>query len=286
MENNVNIVLGAGGQIGSSIVNELLEKGQKVRAVLRNFAKADELRRKGTEVFIADYFDKGALEEAFKGGDCVFLLTPEDFSSKDVIADAKTIVGNYRDAIFSSGINKIVGLSTNGAQCRENSGNLEMSYILEHAFTDIDVVQTFIRPAYYYSNWLAYMEVVKEYGVLPTFFPVDMKIQMIAPRDVSVFIAKVMSGEVDYRRIYELTGPAYSSIEIAGIFSKILSREVIAQQIPQHEWEESLMKAGFSADASKNMILMTLCVIEGRTVPEYKPVQMTTTFEEFLKGFC
>lgn len=280
----MNIVLGASGQIGSVLVDELLRKEMPVRAILRNPSKEEMFRQKGADVFIADFFDERALKEAFEGGSRVFLLTPEDFGSNDVIADARAIIDNYKRAIVSSGIDKIVGLSTNGAQCGENSGNLEMSYMLEHAFADMDIKQTYIRPAYYYSNWLAYLDVMKNYGILLTFFPLDMKVQMIAPNDVSVFAGKVLNEEVEYRRIYELTGPSYSAHEVSDIFSKILGRDVDAQQIPRDEWENSLLKAGFSQNAAENMILMTLCVIEGQTATEFEPVQVSTTLEEFLNA--
>ena len=74
----MNIILGATGQIGSMLVDNLLKEGQPVRAVIRNSSKAQELKNKGAEVAIADYFDVEALKRAFQGGSSVFLLTPEN----------------------------------------------------------------------------------------------------------------------------------------------------------------------------------------------------------------
>lgn len=63
----MNIILGATGQIGSMLVDNLLRKGQPVRAVVRNSSKAEGLKNKGAEVKIADYFDVEALNKPFKG---------------------------------------------------------------------------------------------------------------------------------------------------------------------------------------------------------------------------
>ncbi len=62
----MNIILGATGQIGSMLVDYLLNKGQPIRAVVRDSFKAQELKNKGVEVSIADYFDVETLKKPFK----------------------------------------------------------------------------------------------------------------------------------------------------------------------------------------------------------------------------
>ena len=242
----MHIVLGASGQVGSAIVDALLKRGKSVKGVCRNPQKADNLKSKGIEVEIADFFDLEALKKAFKGGDTVFLLTPENPSSKDILADTESILRNYREAIRFSGIKKVIGLSSIGAQHQFGTGNLQMSYMLEHIFQDLPIKQVFIRPAYYYSNWIASVETAKEQGVLPAFFPTELKIPMVAPTDVAAFIAKTMTDEAEQEKVYELVGPAsYSSADVAHIFGDRLNRKVEAQQIPQGQWSETLTQLGY-----------------------------------------
>lgn len=283
----MDIILGATGQIGSMLVDNLIKRGQSVRAVVRNGSKAEGLRSKGIEVSIADYFDVEALKKAFQGGSSAFLLTPENPESQDFIGETKTILNNYREAILASGITKIIGLSSNGAQHESGTGNLMASYMLEHAFSDLEIEQVFVRPSYYFSNWLGYLELVKEYGILPTFFPPEMKVPMIAPSDVAKFLSEVIICKIPKERIYEITGPnAYSSLDIAKIFGEVLNRNVILQQVLPEEWESTLIQAGFSKDGAKNLALMTKAVIEGKTKNEISnPVYFSTDFESYLKKF-
>jgi len=112
----MNIILGATGQIGSMLVENLLKKGQPVRAVIRDSSKVQELKNKGAEVVIADYFDAEPLKRAFQGGSSVFLLTPENTECNNCLKEIQMIINNYREAVFSSGLTKIVGLSSMGAQ--------------------------------------------------------------------------------------------------------------------------------------------------------------------------
>ncbi|ACO84001.1 NmrA family NAD(P)-binding protein [Clostridium botulinum] len=282
----MNIILGATGQIGTMLVDNLLEQGQPVKAVIRNYSKAQELKNKGVEVFITDSFEVEALKKAFHGGSSVFLLTPENRKCENFLNETQMIINNYRKAILSSGITKIVGLSSVGAQHKSETGNLIASYMLEHAFSDLEIEQIFIRPTYYFSNWLGYLELVKEHGILPTFFPPGMELPMIAPSDVAKFLSKVMLCETPQEKMYEITGPhSYSSSDMAKIFEDVLNREVILQQLLPEEWESTLIQAGFSIDGAKNFMLMTKAVIDGKTKYDTtNPIPFSTDFKKYLKS--
>jgi len=283
----MNIILGATGQIGSLLVDDLLIKDQPVRAVIRNGSKAQELKNRGVEVIIADYFDVEALKKAFHGGDSVFLLTPENPVCENCLNKIRIMINNYKEAVLSSGVTKILGLSSMGAQHKSGTGNLMASYMLEQAFSDVVIEQIFVRPAYYYSNWLGYFELVKEHGILPTFFQPEMKLPMIAPSDVAKFLSDVMICKTPQERIYEIMGPyAYSSSDIAKIFGEVLNRNITLQQILPEEWESTLIQAGFSKDAANNLILMTKAVIDGKTKNDTPDtIRFSTDFKTYLKYF-
>lgn len=283
----MNIILGASGQVGSALAKKLIEKDEPVRAVIRDKQKTGDLESKGIEVRIADYFDEEALTNAVQGGDLIFLLTPETEKSEDVLGDTKTLLRNYRSAIESSQIKKVVGLSSIGAQHAGGTGNLQMSYMLEHTFDEMFVQQIFVRPAYYYSNWLGYLSTVRNEGVLPTFFPPDLKIPMAPPIDVAKYIADIITGDTEKSQIYELTGPeAYSSVDVAHVLGEILDCKVEAQQIPKNRWEETLQQIDFTEDVTKNLIKMTEAVIDGRARPERQGtnlVELPTTLKQYLR---
>jgi uncharacterized protein YbjT (DUF2867 family) len=280
----MNIVLGASGQVGSMLVDNLLKKGEPVRAVIRNDLKAQELENRGAEVIIADYLDLEALKKAFYGGKSVFLLTPENPTCDNFLRETQLLLNNYRESILQSGATKIVGLSSGGAHIESGAGNLEASYMLEHTFSEINIEQVYVRPAYYFSNWLGYLDLVKDYGILPTFFPPEMKVPMIAPPDVAEFLSDAMICKTKQERIYEIAGPQlYSSLDIAKIFGDFLNKNVSVQQVLPEEWESTLIQAGFSKDGAKNLMLMTQAVIDGKTKNEaINPIQFYTDFRKYL----
>jgi uncharacterized protein YbjT (DUF2867 family) len=286
MENNI-IVLGAGGQVGSMIVQNLVEKNITPKAVIRNKNKAERLKKLGAEVCICDLFDGIELEKIISTGTSVFILTPENPFSENPLLDTEKILTNIYKAVKNSKIEKIIGLSSGGAHLKTGSGNLLMSRMLEDAFVDLKTKLTFIRPGYYYSNWIGYLDIVKEKGVLPTFYPKDFQIPMVAPADVALYISSVLCSENNYEGIYEIIGPqSYSSDDIAKTFEKLLNKKVIPNEIPPDLWGKTLESIGFSPMGIKLMIEMTDCVIKGKTKSEIDKnnlIKMTTTFEEYLR---
>ncbi|GJM27722.1 MAG: nucleoside-diphosphate sugar epimerase [Cyclobacteriaceae bacterium] len=285
----MNIILGATGQVGSAVVDNLIEKGLPVKAVIRNEEKAHELKSKGAEVAIADYFDLDALKEAVKDGDLIFLLTPENGTSDDVLGDTEKLLDNYHKAIGQSNIKSLIGLSSIGAQHAKGTGNLVMSNMLENKFSDLNINNVFIRPAYYYSNWLMSLDMVEESGILPSFYPTDLEFNMISPNDVAKFVADKIENGIDQSEVIEIVGPTkYSTNDIAKVMSKTLDKEVNTHEIPRTEWSEIMKSIGFTDDATKNFVEMTEFVVSGKAEPEGKkqsPISTNTTFEEYLNQF-
>ena len=281
----MNVILGASGQVGSNIVKELAARGLPTRAVVRK-KKTDFDSR--VEVKEADFFDLPQLTKALEGGSTVFLLTPEDPSSKDILGDTKQVINNYHQAIQANGIKKLVGLSCVGAHVEGNTGNILMSRMLELGFDDLNLSKVFIRPSYYFSNWLGFMETIEQYGVMPSFFPPDLKIDMNSPLDVAKFVAKAIVNDHkgSDKQIFELAGPEkYSSREVAEVFARVLHKKVEVQSIPKEQWKQTLLSAGFTDNTSENLMDMTQAVIDQSVSPEHEDQvnKLPTSLEQYLK---
>jgi uncharacterized protein YbjT (DUF2867 family) len=261
-------VVGASGQVGSVIVEQLLRKGETVKGIVRNEEKQAALRKKGAQVAIADAFDLPALQAAAEDTTILFVLTPEVAHSKDIIGDTQKILDHYRQVVqHNTSIRKVVALSSVGAEHATGTGNLQMSYMLEHAFTGLPEEQVFIRPVYYFSNWMVYLPVIKEKKVLPSFMPADFLLLMISPMDVAALAADILVKEEKdtERRIYQLEGPAsYTPADVAAAFSVALQENIQVDEMPREQWRSNLQEAGFTENAIKNFCEMTDAVIAGK----------------------
>lgn len=281
----MNIIVGASGQIGSHLTKRLLDKGIPAIAVVRN---PEKVKDENFKVRQADLFNLDQVVNAFKGGTTAFLLTPENPSSNDIIRDTKNIIENYRKAIEENKIQRIVCLSCIGAHIEGKTGNILMSQLLEKQFDDCNIEKIIIRPSYYFSNWLGYLSTIEQYGVLPTFFPEDLKVEMHSPLDLADFIADVIATPLGQPKttVYELVGTTkYSSLDIAKTFSTVFTKDVFAQSIASDKWRETLLSVGFTNNTANNLCDMTQAVVDGLTSPEYpnSTITLKTDFENYIK---
>src|SRR4051794_27699192 len=108
-------VLGTTGNTGRRIAEQLLAKGEKVRAVVRNKDKAKDLAAKGAELVAGDVDDGKFLAGAFKGADAVYTLIPPNAAAPDFAAYQDKIGTATAQAVKEAGVKKVVLLSSLGA---------------------------------------------------------------------------------------------------------------------------------------------------------------------------
>jgi 2-alkyl-3-oxoalkanoate reductase len=67
-----NVITGATGLLGSHIAEQLVERGEKVRALVRPSSDATFLKSLGAELVVSDFTDPQSLQRAFDGADIVY----------------------------------------------------------------------------------------------------------------------------------------------------------------------------------------------------------------------
>src|SRR5277367_275546 len=144
-------ITGTTGRVGGAVAQALLDAGQKVRAVLRNPAKGAEWARRGCEIAIADMNDATALTKAFAETQGVFVLPPPCFDPAPGFPEARAVVTAVRTALEAARPNKVVWLSTVGAQARQPN-LLSQHTLTEASLADIDLPLTILRPAWFLDN--------------------------------------------------------------------------------------------------------------------------------------
>lgn len=72
-------ITGATGHIGRQLVEELIKRGKRVRAIARHKDHLRPLENKGAEPYVANVEDADAMTRAFEGVEAVFLLIPQIF---------------------------------------------------------------------------------------------------------------------------------------------------------------------------------------------------------------
>ena len=101
------LVTGANGTTGSEVVRQLVKAKKKVRALVRDRAKAASFD-KAVEVFVGDLSKPTTLDGAFVGIEATYVVAPNDGT------DIAALEGNAYQAAKKAGVKKIVKLSARG----------------------------------------------------------------------------------------------------------------------------------------------------------------------------
>lgn len=110
------LVTGATGLIGNAVARKLAERGDAVRALVRDPARASGLLPAAVERFAGDILDPAALARAMDGSELVFHCAgmPEQWHADDAVFDRVNRQGtrNVLDAALAAGVRRAIYTST------------------------------------------------------------------------------------------------------------------------------------------------------------------------------
>jgi uncharacterized protein YbjT (DUF2867 family) len=280
----MHIVMGGTGHVGSATAQTLLRLGEPVTIITRNPTAASSWRSMGAEVAIADAEDADALRAAFRTGRRALLVNPPGDPTGDPDAAEHRTIDAILDALDGSGLEKVVAVSTYGAQPGTSIGDLGTLWRLEEGLQQQDIPAAVNRGAYYLTNWDMYVDTVRESGVLPSMFPADMVLPMVAPADLGEAAARRLLSALDDTSLEYVEGPErWTPADVAAVLSTQLGRPVEVQTTPRDGIEQALSSVGFSPAGAASYAAMTRLTIDGVELPDH-PRRGTTTLGQHFRA--
>jgi uncharacterized protein YbjT (DUF2867 family) len=243
----MDAITGITGKVGGHVARTLLSAGHSVRAVVRDPDKAAVWRGRGCDVAVADMNDVAALTSAFTGARTVFVLLPPTFDPSPGFPEARTTVAAIRRALDAARPERVVCLSTIGAQATRIN-LLTQLRMLEDSLGALPMPITFLRPAWFMENASWDVASARETGVISSFLqPLDRPVPMVSTADVGRVAAELLQERWTGRRVVELEGPTrITPNEIAATFAEILGHPVRAEVVPRDTWEQLFASQGMT----------------------------------------
>ncbi|MFI6498028.1 NmrA family NAD(P)-binding protein [Nonomuraea typhae] len=238
-------ITGVTGHVGGAAARELLAKGEAVRAVVRDGAKGEAWSRAGAELAVADFGDRAALAEAFRGARAAFVMLPTDPALADADADHRRLAGSIAGAVLDSGVPHVVMLSSIGAELAEGTGPIRWLHHMENQLRKTGVTLTAIRPPHFQEKVETVLGAAREHGVYPVFADsADVPIPMVATRDVGAVAAEALSAPSPAEEVIGLDGHCYTERQVAEELGAVLGRTLEVVTVPQPEWVGLMVGAG------------------------------------------
>ncbi|MGQ4361111.1 NAD(P)H-binding protein [Streptomyces sp. SAS_272] len=219
------LVTGATGTIGGALVRHLAARGEKVRALTRDPAKAR--MPAGVEVVRGDYLDPASLEAAMSGARAAFLVgLPGPSAQHD---------GPLVGAARAAGVGRLVKLSAIGTGDPGLGPTGQWHVEGELAVRESGAEWVVLRPSSFASNTLSWAEALRAGEPVPNMSGDGLQ-GVVDPRDVAEAAAVALLDERRAGRTYTLTGPETISVPgQAAVLAGLLGRPVTTRDLAQDE---------------------------------------------------
>jgi NAD(P)H dehydrogenase (quinone) len=238
-------ITGITGNVGGAVARTLLAANRSVRAVVRSIGNGAGWAERGCQVAVADINDSQALAAAYQGAEGVFVMVPSSFDPAPGFPEARAIAGTLRSALEIARPERVVYLSTIGAQA-SRTNLLSQHTLIEQALREITVPITFLRPAWFMENSAWDVPAARERGIIQSFLqPLDKPVPMVATADIGRVAAELLQETWSGPRVVELEGPhRVTPNQIAAIFADLLDHTVKAEVVPRDSWEPLFRSQG------------------------------------------
>jgi len=288
----MHVVLGASGNTGHVVAQELLSKGEKVRVVGRNADHLQFLAAKGGEIFVADVTDPEALAGALQGADSAYVLIPPNPKSNNVRAFQALVADTIAKALRDSGVKNVVSLSSIGADKPAGTGPVVGLHNFEQKLNQLDGANVLhLRAGYFMENTLPQAAAIRMTGSTVGPLRPDLKVPMISSCDIGKAAARaLLSRDFSGKQTRELHGNRDLSYnDVTAIIGKAIGKADLKYiQAPDDQMLGALVQMGMSEDMARQIIEMAGALNSGHMRPlEPRTADNTseTTFADFVAEF-
>jgi len=237
MAKKIIAVTGATGHVGSAIVARLKAAGHEVREISRSAGVPIE--------------NVAKVARAFTGADAAFLMLPPDVKAADPRRRANEFGALLAEAVKSSGVHRVVFLSSMNAHLKEGTGPILGLHDMEERLNGLDIPQVVhLRPAYFMENHLQAVGHIARHGVYAGAISPDTVLPMIAAADIGAKAADILLQEPFVEAgVRELLGPRdYTMPQAARMLGTAVGKpDLKYAQVPYETARKQMTDLGLSA---------------------------------------
>jgi uncharacterized protein YbjT (DUF2867 family) len=245
------------GQIGSKLANILLDRKSDVTLIARHPEKVKHLTSRGAKVIAGEHSDPALLEQAVRGADALFWLTPADMTSHDPLGMARRMAEAAASVIRRHPELHVVELSSAGAFLPSGTGPLVGHYETEEKFRAAGKNIVSLRPNEFMENLFFSMPTIIAQGAIYTTLQGSEKAPFIATQDIAEVAAEFLLKPIDGHHVIDIVGPQELSLdEWARIAGQAVDRQIHVVTIPGDKLKAAMGQAGMSPEMAGLLVEM------------------------------
>ena len=280
------LVFGASGNIGTPVVQNLIQKGEKVRAFVHSGPSGERIKNSGvTETYMGDFRKESDLKAAMEGCRKVFHVAPPFI--EDEVEVGQRIIENARaneveHLVFSSVLHPQL------SQMDHHAKKLAVEESLIESGLNFNIVQ----PAMLMQNLRAVYPYIEKQGVFPAFSAPDKKLSLVDTADLGEAVATIFTSDRLKNATFELAGPdGLTYNEMVSMIIEELDQSITVKPLTDEERKGIADQQGFSDYAKQAFLKMAHHYDENgfkggsSVVLEAILNRQPNGYRDFLKGF-
>jgi uncharacterized protein YbjT (DUF2867 family) len=279
------LITGATGDVGSKVVDHLIERGKRPRIFVRDLKKAQSLFSDRVEAFAGDLGDSTALRKAMEGINSLFLVNSgPEIPVRDEMAALAAKAADVTHLVKLSSLDVRQGLAIGAWHERG-----------EAAIRAAGVPFTFLQPTGFMSNLLAWAGSIKREGIVRSSTG-DGGRAFIHSSDIAAVAAQVLLSGGHVSESLPLTGPeALTFAEVTARIGAAIGKPLTFQTISDDEARQRYAATGASSEETEAHVALWRAIREGRlgtvtnTVEQIlcrKPIPLDHWIGEYASAFA
>ncbi len=220
------LVVGATGMLGGAILRELLDRGEEVRALVRESSAEEALREAGAETVSGDLKDPASLPPACQGVSTLITTANSAGRGGDDNVETVDLEGNHSliEAASASGVEHFIFVSAQGEDPDSPVPFLRAKGLASKRLRDSGMAYTVLVPDIYMDVWVPLVVL----GPVASGRPVTIvgegarKHYLMAVDDVAGFAVAAVGNDAARNRDLLLGGPeALSWRDVISSFERV-----------------------------------------------------------------
>ncbi|GAB4045501.1 NmrA family NAD(P)-binding protein [Spirosoma litoris] len=277
-------ITGSLGNISKPLATQLIANGHQITIISSKPDKQKTIEQLGAKAAIGNLEDASFLISAFTGADAVYCMIPFDFAATDQKAYFQKIANNYVQAINQTSVQKVVLLTGWAAGVTGSFEATRLADQLSH------VALTELRPSVFYSNFYAYIPMIKKQGAILGNYGCNDPIAIVAPEDIAAAAAEVLTDSSTENRVRYVASEELTCNQVAAILGEAIGKPDLQWIIiPDEVLRNGLLQMGLPPQLADELVNMQAAIHSGVVYQNYlrhQPVLGKTKLKDFAKDFA
>ena len=248
------LITGATGDVGSKVVDLLIQRGNRPRVYVRNANKAQSRFGNRVDVCLGDLANAESLRTALKGVDGLFLVNSgPEIPLRDELAANIAKAAGVRHLVKLSSMDVQQGLAIGAWHERG-----------EAAIRTSGIPFTFVQPTGFMSNLLAWADSIKKEGLVRSSTG-DGKRAFIHSDDIAAVATEALTTSNYLGQSLPITGPeALSFAEVTATIATAIGKQLTFQPISDEEARQRYSAISASTEETEAHVSLWRAIREGR----------------------